>query len=453
VRPLFTHGTEVESVMAHAEKRGKSWRVRYKLPNGEFGSESGFPTKSAALKRGNDLEADIRHGRYVDPRKADTPFGEWATVWMAAQEVAPSTVAKRRRLLSRHLLPEWEHTPLRDINLFAAKAWGNKQTCSPTTVGHALTLLSMILTGAADAGLLLANPMYGRSRKTGARREERAEQVWAQPDEVFRIGQRLGGVAGLMVITEAWMGLRWGELAGLHKENCLLVRKDRLENGKPFMRHVIRIDPQVGSLHEVEFELSDEEKEAWRAREDERVAAATAAGKSPRRRKDPEHEVRLFLGPPKNEKSAREVDVPSFLVDLLSEHMASWKHEYVFSTPTEGSHWRRGNFARQKLRPAADGRTAIERKVGSAGRPGWDPILPGVTMRSLRHTHDTWMKEDRVDRALRFQTMGWVVKDIEGTYEHVTPLMRKERLDALQARWERARAGGSAGGFLRAVGS
>ncbi|MFE2911307.1 hypothetical protein [Kitasatospora indigofera] len=438
--------------MAHAEKRGKSWRVRYKMPNGETASESGFLTKSAALKRGRDLEADIRHGRYVDPRRAGTPFGEWAATWMAAQEVAPSTVAKRRRLLSRHLLPEWQHTPLRDINLFAAKAWGNKQTCSPTTVGHALTLLSMILTGAADAGYLLANPMYGRNRKTGARREEKVEQVWAQPDEVVRIADRLGDVAGLMVITEAWMGLRWGELAGLHRDNCLLVRRDRLENGKPSMRHVIRIDPQKGSLHEVEFPLSKAELTSWRAREEERIAAAVAAGRVPRQRAEPEHQVRLFLDPPKNEKSAREVDVPPFLVELLSQHMATWPHEFVFSTPG-GQWWRRGNFTRQRLRPAADGRAAIPRKVGTAGRPGWEPILPGVTMRSLRHTHDTWMKEDRVDRALRFATMGWVVKDIEGTYEHVTPQMRIERLDALQARWERAQAGGTLLSLPRAVGS
>ncbi len=438
--------------MAHAEKRGKSWRVRYKLPNGEFGSESGFPTKSAAIKRGNDLEADTRHGRFVDPRQARTPFGEWAATWMAVQHVAPSTVAKRRRLLSRHLLPEWEFTPLCDINLFAAKAWGNRQTCSPTTAGHALTLLSMILTGAADAGHLIGNPLYGRSRKAGSRRAESVEQVWAQPDEAFRIGERLGGVSGLMVITEAWSGLRWGELAGLHRSNCLLVRKDRLENGKPFLRHVIRIDPKVGSLHEVEFPLSETELATWKASEDARVAVALAAGKSPRRRKDPAHRVDLFLDPPKNEKSAREIDIPPFLVDLLAQHLAGWKHEFVFATPSKGTFWRRGNFARQQLRPAADGRTAIPRKVGSAGRVGWEPILPGVTMRSLRHTHDTWMKEDRVDRALRFQTMGWVVQDIEGTYEHVTPQMRKERLDALQARWERA-TGGIAGGRLAPTGS
>jgi integrase len=432
--------------MANAEKRGKSWRVRYKQPDGTWGSESGFPTKSAAMKRGNDLEADIRHGRYVDPKKARTPFGEWAAEWMAAQDVAPNTVAKRRRLLKNHLMPKWEHTPLCDINLFAAKAWANQLTCAASTKRHVMTLLSMILTGAADAGCLLANPLYGRriskksSKKTAAAPSD--EEVWAQPEDAYAIAQRLIGVSRLMVITAAWMGFRWGELTGLHKSNCLLLRSDKL-NGKPWARHVIRIDPAVGSLHEVEVALTEEELEAWRTAEDERIAKGLAAGRSPRRKKEPENRVELFLGPPKNETSAREVDVPSFLVDLLSQHMATWPHEYVFSTPSEGQHWRRGNFGRQQLRPAADGRAASERRPGTAGRPGWEPILPNLTMRGLRHTHDTWMKEDRIDRSLRFLTMGWAVQDIEGVYEHVTPQMRKDRLDGLEARWERARRGGA----------
>ncbi|MFB7663976.1 hypothetical protein ACFC1R_08510 [Kitasatospora sp. NPDC056138] len=84
---------------------------------------------------------------------------------------------------------------------------------------------------------------------------------------------------------------------------------------------------------------------------------------------------------------------------------------------------------------------ALQEKTESALHPpreAWEPILPGFTMRGARHTHDTWVKEDRVDRALRFSTMGWAVADIEGTYEHVTPQMRQDRLAALQARWERA---------------
>lgn len=430
--------------MASAEKRGKQWRVRYKLPNGTWGSESGFPTKSAALARGRDLESDVRHGRFVDPRRAQTPFGEWSKIWMDAQNVAPGTTAKRRRLLSALLLPEWEHTPLCDITLFAAKSWAAKNTThAPVTVQHALTLLSMILTGAADAGYILGNPLFRRTRTTGrAHHQHKEEAVWAQPDKAVEIADRLGDCRGLMVLTACWTGLRWGELAGLHRSNCLLVRSDTVGK-KRIMRHVLRIDPKVGSLQEVEYELTEEERESWAKAEEERLAAAISAGKSPKRRKTPDHRVELYVGPPKTVTSARDVDLPPFLVDLLGQHLASWPHDYVFATPTNGAFWRRGNFGRLALRPAADGRLAIEPKTKYRGRDAWEPILPGFTMRGARHTHDTWLKEDRVDRALRFQRMGWAVQDIEGTYEHVTPEMRREMLEKLQARWDRVRSGES----------
>lgn len=432
--------------MAYAERRGTGktpWRARYKLPNGKLGTEPGFRTKKLAEAWGEDQEAAIRSGRWQDPRKARTPFGEWADEWMAAQHVAPNTVIKRGQLLRTHLLPEWEHTPICEINLFTAKSWAARQTCAQVTVGHALTLLSMILTGAADAGYLLANPLYQRRRQAArtshdATRHRKEESVWAQPEHAHALYQRLGGVAGLMVLSAAWTGLRWGELTGLHRDNALLEREDRL-GGKLVRRRVLRIDPVKGSLHEVLYELTDEELEAWRDREAERLAAAAAKGRTPRARKEPRTRAELYLGPPKNDTSAREVDLPLFLADLWEAHLEAWPHEYVFTTPKDGRFWRRSNFSRQQLRPGADGRPARAASKGHAPLGAWEPILPGVTMRGMRHSHSTWMKEDRIDRALRFETMGWAVADIEGVYEHVTPQMRQERLDGLEARWKRAR--------------
>jgi len=442
--------------MAYGEKRGNGkypWRARYKRPDGTLGSEPGFRTKRAAEEWGDDQEAAIRAGRWQDPEKARRPFGEFVPLWMDAQKVAPATVTRRRRLLTRHLLPAFERTPLCEINIFTAQAWANKQTCAASTVSSCLTLMSMILTGAADAGYLLANPMYGRRRRTGGsgpehdvNRQQGAvghaedgdeETVWAQPDEVFQLYQRLGGVAGLMVVTIAYTGLRWGELAGLHRSNALLKRADKIDR-QPFERTVLRIDPSVGALHEVEFELDEAGLAGWHAAEDQRLAECREKGWKAKRRKEPKSVVKLYLGPPKNKTSAREVDLPRFLAALWEKHLAEWPYDYVFATPA-GKWWRRGNFSRD-LRPAADGRKAIERKRGFAGREEWEPIVPGLTMRGLRHTHDTWMKDDKIDRALRFATMGWAVSgDIEGVYEHVTPEMRKARLDALDARWRRGR--------------
>lgn len=435
--------------MAYAEKvyrvrNGKTtkqftWRCCYKKPDGSKGTRPGFATRKLAEDWGNEQEAAMRSGSWVDPAKMNTPFGEWVKIWRKANSPRPGTAAKRRHLLNHLLLPEWEFTPLGEVNnVFAVKAWAARAVHShaAVTVGHARSLLSSILTGAEDAGYIVANRLYGRKISVGEGKDAASdgEEVWAQPDEAYRLYERLGGVHGLMVLTDCYLGLRWGELAGLHKDNCLLKRTDRID-GRQFVRHVVRIDPKVGSLHEDEFELDEEALAAWEVAEDARLSECVEKGWKANRRKTPKAEVRMYLGPPKNKYSAREADVPAFLVPLLAAHIEAWPVDYPFTTPS-GDWWRRGNFGRV-LRPAADGREAIGRKRGYAGREGWEPILAGFTMRGARHTHDTWMKDDRVDRALRFLTLGWVPKDIEGTYEHVTPEMRKQRLDALEARWVR----------------
>jgi integrase len=101
----------------------------------------------------------------------------------------------------------------------------------------------------------------------------RAEKVFAMPEHVIRIADQaamLGGPsAGLLIITAAWTGCRWGELAGLQRDHV------HLDHG------TITIDPDVGALHE------------------------SAHG--------------LWLGPPKTPALARTITLPPFLVELLHD--------------------------------------------------------------------------------------------------------------------------------------
>jgi hypothetical protein len=93
------------------------------------------------------------------------------------------------------------------------------------------------------------------------------------PEHVIRIADQaamLGGPsAGLLIITAAWTGCRWGELAGLQRDHV------HLDHG------TITIDPDVGALHE------------------------SAHG--------------LWLGPPKTPALARTITLPPFLVELLHD--------------------------------------------------------------------------------------------------------------------------------------
>lgn len=392
--------------MAYAEKRGRTWRVRYKMPNGEWASESGFPTKSAALSRGREMEADVARGTFVNPRRGQTPLGEWAETWMAAQRVAGRTRETRHRLLDRHVLPKWGRTPVSSINWFEVKHWHDGLGCARSTADHAVTLLSMMLTGAVDAGLIPVNPLHQRRRR--AHRPQRIEKEWALPGEVLAMAERPASPADrLMLITAAWTGMRWGELCALHRDNCGLLRRDR-DGGTLYVRRVIQVDPDVGALHE----------------EDERQEDGTTAH-------------RMFLGPPKPPNGAREVDLPPFLAELLDAHMATWPHPYLFVGRDGGWH-RRSNFNARVMKPAADGRPGKPKARGRAEQVGWERIRPGLRMHGLRHGHKTWMIEDGVPEVLQCEQLGHELGGIRGIYSHVSPAMRQQRLDALQARWERA---------------
>jgi integrase len=97
-----------------------------------------------------------------------------------------------------------------------------RQRYAASTVVTLRTILSMILDDAVDERLTPTNPVR-RRRRRGRRRDHTPtprERVWAMPDQVLRIAEqatRLGGPsAGLLVITTAWTGCRWGEIAGPH---------------------------------------------------------------------------------------------------------------------------------------------------------------------------------------------------------------------------------------------
>jgi len=422
-----------------AERRGDGefpWSV--KIPTLErtasgqvrYIRSSGWADEDAALAHGWLQMAKLRTGTWTDPRKAATPLADWVKIWMDAQSHSTRTASTRRRYLRNHILPEFGETPIGQINRFAVRTWASRMTCAEVTRNNVVSLLSTILSAADDADMIDTNPIFRlRLTKSGAQRVQvmqTDEDVWALPEQSVPIARRLWDAGrrsdALMVLTAAFVGLRYGELTGLHVDNCCLIRRDEL-GGKPWMRYVIRIDPERGSLHET-TELDAEGVER----------------------------TVLFLEPPKPPNGAREADVPEFLAQLLIPHCARVRERaeglakddpargIVFTTP-RGCLWRRSNWS-GVMRPACDGREARPRQQGTAGSPAWEPLIPRLTLHGLRHGHSTAMEEDEIADVLRDQVMGHELpkerRAIRKRYTHVSAVMRSKRLDALAARWEKA---------------
>lgn len=283
----------------------KSWRVRYRDANGAEKSVGGFRSSKAACAYAEAFVTDRRRGLWIDPARSATPLEQWARSWVETLDVEPRTEENYRRCLRVHVLPRWGSVPLGGILASEVALWLKelRERYAASTVATIRTVLSICLDDAVDDRLIPANPVRARRRR-GRRRDrglKPVEKAWAMPEQVLRIANNaavLGGrTARLLIITAAWTGCRWGELAGLHRDSV------DLDHG----RGTITIDPLVGSLHES-------------ARE-------------------------LWLGPPKTPASAREIQLPPFLTALLREHLARHDHPMVFTSP-------RGRYLRRSCSTA-----------------------------------------------------------------------------------------------------
>lgn len=344
--------------MAWVEQTGtRSWRVRYPRPTGGHGSVAGFSTRKAAQDYAEDLESDRRHGRWLDPDGAKITVEDWATRWVETLDVETRTEENYRSYLRNHILPRWYLAALGEITALAVTSWMKdlRQHLAASTVAGIVTVFSMMLDDAVDERLIPTSPVH-RRRRRGRRRDHSptpAERVWAMPDHVIRIAEQarmLGGpCAGLLVITAAWTGCRWGELAGLQRDHLRL--DPHRDTG------VLVIDPDTGALHESGH--------------------------------------RLWLGPPKTPASARTITLPPFLAALLREHLRNTISDFVFTSPM-GCRLRRSDFDRRVFRPSIDGNP----------RKGTFPVRPGLTFHGLRHSHKTWLKMGRIAFAASFSSFG-----------------------------------------------
>lgn len=374
--------------MAWSEKHGKFWRVRYWQDDGTLGSVPGFPTKKTADDYAETLESDQRRGTWIDPAAGKITVAEWSVDWLDALDVARNTETQYRSLINNHIQPRWGQTSLSDITGITVAAWTKRLRTSyaPATVSTITKILSMMLADAADDRLIPANPI--RPRRRGKRTRVKArEQIWATPQEALHVADNaaalVGPWAGMLIVTAAWTGARWGELTGLQRPNV------HLDDG------TIVIDPDIGALHEINGHFE--------------------------------------LGPPKTAESARTITLPPFLIPLLRNHLDRHDHSHVFVT-AEGEYLRRSNFGRRAMRPAADGN--LQRKNPPVRI---QPAKTGLTFHGLRHSHKTWMIADGVPEIAQSARLGHTLDDkIQKVYSHIANEVKHRLLKGVQDRWDKA---------------
>lgn len=250
--------------MGSIRKKDGSYEARYRDLAGRSRSKS-FRTKSEASGFLAEIQSAQHAGTWVDPQHGRIRFARWAEQECESwSDLRPSTRARAESLIRTHVVPEFGDTPIGSITPLHVQAWVNRLSesgLSASTVQGCYRLLSRIFDGAVNSRLLAASPCNGVTLP----RIESREMLFLTAEELNRLARTTGRFS-MLIYSAGYLGLRWGELAGLRRG---------------------RIDPLRGSLEVVET-LND------------------VGG-------------HLHFGPPKTKAARRRVSIPTFLNEMLNE--------------------------------------------------------------------------------------------------------------------------------------
>ena len=129
--------------------------------------------------------------------------------------LAASTLARDRSYLDSLILPTFGDRPVGDITTLDIEYWIQRQTVKPATVVKAFQILGGVFRRAVKTRRINANPC---DLAEGLPRIIPEEMRFLTVGEVKRLAGECGRHDRL-VLTAAYTGLRWGELAGLTYNN------------------------------------------------------------------------------------------------------------------------------------------------------------------------------------------------------------------------------------------
>jgi integrase len=318
----------------------------------------------------------------VDPALGRVLFSEWVPVWEAGlTDLRPTTRELNLGVVRNHLIPRFGRHPLARITTADVKAMVADSIAagaSASATRRRVFVLRGILDEAVAEGRLGRNPAAGVKLPPDHARDMR----FLDHDQVHQLAGAFSEHYRPLIFTAAYVGLRWGELAGL-----------RVGKVDPLRRTIV-VDEQLVEVRGV-----------------------------------------LEFGPPKTRAGVRTVSIPAGVAELIGAHLASkavTTSGLVFPTMT-GCPMRRSNWATNWRRTV----TGTEKRPGVFA--GTD--LASLVFHELRHTaaalaiaegaHPLTVKE-RLGHSSITTTMD--------TYGHLFPAQDEALSEGLDARFREAAA-------------
>ncbi len=217
--------------------------------------------KTKTFSKRKDAEAwldrystDVREGTFRELKKAT--FGDyiraWKTTWLP--RLKPLTVDGYQSVLSRHLLPEFEHRWLMAIDAAEIRKFETRllTRLSPQTVRNITVLLGRILTNARQDGYLRNSPMENIA-PTKVRRTQKGRVL--QPAEVHKLLEQCDPTLRAIVLIGLLAGLRRAEIFALHWTDDPKDRRSYID----FEAGKIRIQQTIFFRHGKHWEIPEGE--------------------------------------------------------------------------------------------------------------------------------------------------------------------------------------------------
>ena len=218
--------------MASIQKRktragSKIYVVRWRDTGGKDKSKSFRTDKEAKAYRG-EVDSTLAKGTYVDPGASKVTLRVHSTEWLKMSQAAPATKAKYKSLLDSHILPSLGDLKVAEMNPVRVKrllAERSKKGYAPRTVRNVAEVLASLSHAAVDNGLLAKDWM---PRRLDLPRPKADERVFLTHEQVADLVEHTPDIYKALVLTAAYSGMRWSEVAGL-KANRIDFKKKTID--------------------------------------------------------------------------------------------------------------------------------------------------------------------------------------------------------------------------------
>lgn len=270
-----------------------TFEVKYRDPNGGQRTAT-FKRLAEARKFQAETTSSIRRGNFIDPGRSKTTFGEWAEKYLDQKlNIGRRTRDRYQESLKNHLLPAFHGTPLGSITPDDVQEWvvalaqneyAPGKTYAAETIRSHYALFAAIMKKAVARGLIGRSPCVDIELPRIIRDERR----FLTASEVATLADAMPERYKTLVITGAYLGLRWQELAGL-RPSALMLEPGRV----PTLRVITTIERSNGRYEVKEY-------------------GKTAAAR-------------------------RTLKMPAWVAESLTSHMRAFPHqEWVFHAPGGG---------------------------------------------------------------------------------------------------------------------